>query len=376
MKLARYAKYIFIVLIILAFSLSSVGNTYYPLLNKILQLIAIIWIVLSYFFNFRYFSFHTKRISVILFFLLFVYSLFYITRLDDLYTLIVTFIVPIFLGMYLKSRQDNSQIIYWTFISIIILNFLALANELITGQVLVNISEGYEIYIGGPIYHFGLFSDPKSGGVCIALMTICLPPKYKYVYFIAFIETILSGCRTSTVLLILPILYFVKESSRLSKFVFIGFIVFRFFEIISYLNLDSRVLERLLNVFSFADAGNEDRTFYMQKHFNIWVNHYNLFQYILGDYNYSRKIVGNGAESAILSLLLDCGLIVLLLYMEVLFKKIKKTCDLIDKANYFVLFVLMFVSGLGVGINSGYIFWYLISDGMSAKGNNKIGIGV
>ena len=116
MKLARYAKYIFIVLIILAFSLSSVGNTYYPLLNKILQLIAIIWIVLSYFFNFRYFSFHTKRISVILFFLLFVYSLFYITRLDDLYTLIVTFIVPIFLGMYLKSRQDNSQIIYWTFI--------------------------------------------------------------------------------------------------------------------------------------------------------------------------------------------------------------------------------------------------------------------
>ena len=58
------------------------------------------------------------------------------------------------------------------------------------------------------------------------------------------------------------------------------------------------------------------------------------------------------------------------------FKKIKKTCDLIDKANYFVLFVLMFVSGLGVGINSGYIFWYLISDGMSAKGNNKIGIGV
>lgn len=68
MKLARYAKYIFIVLIILAFSLSSVGNTYYPLLNKILQLIAIIWIVLSYFFNFRYFSFHTKRISVILFF--------------------------------------------------------------------------------------------------------------------------------------------------------------------------------------------------------------------------------------------------------------------------------------------------------------------
>ena len=38
MKLARYAKYIFIVLIILAFSLSSVGNTYYPLLNKILQL--------------------------------------------------------------------------------------------------------------------------------------------------------------------------------------------------------------------------------------------------------------------------------------------------------------------------------------------------
>lgn len=27
MKLARYAKYIFIVLIILAFSLSSVGNT-------------------------------------------------------------------------------------------------------------------------------------------------------------------------------------------------------------------------------------------------------------------------------------------------------------------------------------------------------------
>ena len=48
----------------------------------------------------------------------------------------------------------------------------------------------------------------------------------------------------------------------------------------------------------------------------------------------------------------------------------------IDKANYFVLFVLMFVSGLGVGINSGYIFWYLISDGMSAKGNNKIGIGV
>ena len=64
----------------------------------------------------------TKRISVILFFLLFVYSLFYITRLDDLYTLIVTFIVPIFLGMYLKSRQDNSQIIYWTFISIIILN--------------------------------------------------------------------------------------------------------------------------------------------------------------------------------------------------------------------------------------------------------------
>ncbi len=108
MKLARYAKYIFIVLIILAFSLSSVGNTYYPLLNKILQLIAIIWIVLSYFFNFRYFSsFHTKRISVILFFLLFVYSLFYITRLDDLYTLIVTFsIAPIFLGMYLKSRQD------------------------------------------------------------------------------------------------------------------------------------------------------------------------------------------------------------------------------------------------------------------------------
>ena len=96
----------------------------------------------------------------------------------------------------------------------------------------------------------------------------------------------------------------------------------------------------------------------------------------MGDYNYSRKIVGNGAESAILSLLLDCGLIVLLLYMEVLFKKIKKTCDLIDKANYFVLFVLMFVSGLGVGINSGYIFWYLISDGMSAKGNNKIGIGV
>lgn len=188
MKLARYAKYIFIVLIILAFSLSSVGNTYYPLLNKILQLIAIIWIVLSYFFNFRYFSFHTKRISVILFFLLFVYSLFYITRLDDLYTLIVTFIVPIFLGMYLKSRQDNSQIIYWTFISIIILNFLALANELITGQVLVNISEGYEIYIGGPIYHFGLFSDPKSGGVCIALMTICLPPKYKYVYFIALLK--------------------------------------------------------------------------------------------------------------------------------------------------------------------------------------------
>ena len=203
-----------------------------------------------------------------------------------------------------------------------------------------------------------------------------MPPKYKYVYFIAFIETILSGCRTSTVLLILPILYFVKESSRLSKFVVIGFIVFSFFEIISYLNLDSRVLERLLNVFSFADAGNEDRTFYMQKHFNIWVNHYNLFQYILGDYNYSRKIVGNGAESAILSLLLDCGLIVLLLYMEVLFKKIKKTCDLSDKANYFVLFVLMFVSGLGVGINSGYIFWYLISDGMSAKGNNKIGIGV
>ena len=49
---------------------------------------------------------------------------------------------------------------------------------------------------------------------------------------------------------------------------------------------------------------------------------------------------------------------------------------MIDKANYFVLFVLMFVSGLGVGINSGYIFWYLISDGMSAKGNNKIGIGV
>lgn len=53
MKLARYAKYIFIVLIILAFSLSSVGNTYYPLLNKILQLIAIIWIVLSYFFNLK-----------------------------------------------------------------------------------------------------------------------------------------------------------------------------------------------------------------------------------------------------------------------------------------------------------------------------------
>lgn len=77
MKLARYAKYIFIVLIILAFSLSSVGNTYYPLLNKILQLIAIIWIVLSYFFNFRYFSFHTKRISVILFFIVCIFTILY-----------------------------------------------------------------------------------------------------------------------------------------------------------------------------------------------------------------------------------------------------------------------------------------------------------
>lgn len=69
MKLARYAKYIFIVLIILAFSLSSVGNTYYPLLNKILQLIAIIWIVLSYFFNFRYFSSILKEYSYFIFFI-------------------------------------------------------------------------------------------------------------------------------------------------------------------------------------------------------------------------------------------------------------------------------------------------------------------
>lgn len=355
-KLSKYLPLLFV----LSFSLSGIGKTYIPSLVSLLQIIGLLLAIIVIIWDFNKIGQYKIHLIGNVCLLVFIYFLLYSSSLDVFYSLCVTYVFSILCGLSLTLTAKVDKLLVTSFSIVIILNLIVLLYETITGQVIVTVAEGYEVYLGMPIYHFGLFSDPKGGGFCIALMALCLPKEYFWLSVIAFLETILSGCRTSTVLMLVPLFYHLKSCSVKSKVTFAIVIVLSIAYIGKLIDFDIRVIERLFNVFDLTEGGNEDRMAFMRKHFSLMSNNYSFFDYIFGRYEYTRGIVGNGAESMWLDLMLNCGLCLLLVYFSGLLHSFRSKKDVFGKTTIIVIFVLMFVSGLGGGINSGYIFWYFL----------------
>ena len=353
-KLFKYLPILFI----LSFTLASVGNTYYPSLNRVFQIISLL---LSMFVIGRQkIQGFSKRLVFFITFLCVLYYIIYLSNIGEFLTLFTTYIFPIYCAISLTLISGYNRIITNTFALVIICNLAVLLIEIVTGQVFVTVAEGYEIYLGTPFYHFGLFSDPKGGGFCIALMALFLPKEYLWIYIIAFFETILSGCRTSTILMVVPLLFNIKDCNLKVKLIFGGVIAIIVVYVGGMIDFDPRVIERLFNVFDKSEAGNDERILFINKHLALMVRDYGFFDYIFGRYEYTRQFVGNGAESSILSLLLNGGISLLLVYLAGILYGFKNKQSVADKLSMSVLFLLMFVSGIGGGINSGFIFWLYI----------------
>jgi hypothetical protein len=73
-----------------------------------------------------------------------------------------------------------------------------------------------------------------------------------------------------------------------------------------------------------------------------------------------------------LDILLNCGFCLVLVYLSGIIKGLRKKGTSLNRFNIIVIFLLMFVSGIGGGINSGYIFWFLVlKEQFSPVENNK-----
>ena len=356
LSIKKYFPY----LIVFLLSLSGVCSTFLPTVTKLLQGVLCICCFFSVVKQFNSLTKVCKRLILLASLFSIFFLIYYIGDWISLYNVATSFYIIIYIAVYFVNLQNGKEIIQKSFVAIIILNLIALIYELSTGNLLVKLPEGYESFVGNKIYHFGLFPDAKMGGMAIALMAIVLYPAHNKIIVIAFLETIISGCRTSSVLMLLPFLLSLVHTGKYFISAFITLVFILIFYIGVLIDFDVNVLLRLINALNIADKGNEERLFFMERHLDIWHDKYDIIEMIFGKYSYSRSIVGNGAESFWVSTLMDGGLLTVVFYMVGFCNSPWKFQGFYNRLMQIIIFSLMIVSGIGGGIVSGYIFWYYL----------------
>lgn len=350
--------FVLLFFILISFVFSPIGKIFLPFFSLIQYMIIAYTLLLSYYFFYKNKNLSNSQKWILIYAP--ISATFTILYNGNVNIIMASYYFPIICSVVLSQDQYlNKLVLLLKFF--LIANFIAVINEMITGYHIVEVSEDVDL-LGNLIYKCGIFSNPKEGGSVIAFSALIFFLRKEYFFVcLSFFLSILVGVRTSSFIIAFPFIISLVNIFKNNKCFFsiiITLIVFLLYKtLIEYIEISSRLWERLFDTFSFSDAGNASRLEFMKVHLSIWSNHFNVFDYLFGKWNYTRLIVGNGAESTWIEILINSGIITFILYLGCfilyLLRPYKYTYN-----NFIIatLFLCMIISGFGIGL-SAILFW-------------------
>lgn len=356
------SKKIIAFLICQVFILSAVSKTYFGGMYPLLQLFTLVcvlglcvkmllegeklWVILI------------LSVSMVLLFILPVFSTAgYLNTLSSL-----SFLYSILFGYILFNEKEFAGKVLAV---ALVANGLALLGETFWGMEFVNKSEGYEDDYS-LLYKFGLFSDPKSGGFFILIVGLWAYLRHNIsLLLIAFISSLFTGVRISTVGLLLPVIDLLVEYLKAYSFkkVFLylaGIISVVYYYLYQFFTENALVLSRLLTAMNAGDKSNQLRFYFWERHWEVFSG-LPPMNWFWGKFGYADQAVGNGAECLFLDLLNNYGLWAFLLFTIPWFVC---WCRYLRNRKVFLVCLSVFavsISGrFGLGFAEGPIYWMII----------------
>ncbi|MDX1726569.1 MAG: hypothetical protein R3203_01925 [Pseudoalteromonas tetraodonis] len=289
----------------------------------------------------------------------------------------VFFYFPIILGYVFSFRFE----LFFKLIKcFIVINLLAMSYEFLTISYFLEPTSDLPMFIGRAK---GFISYSKEAGSFILLFTLLFIQYLRPQWFIALLfSSILTGSRLAMLIVFLAIIIEIVNRMKLRHIfspvmilVSLASLLIILYGIYLYSNLEQStlILERLAGTLDTDHSSNTERINFWTSHLGVY-DDFDHIQYLFGSPGESIYIVKNGAESALINLLTDGGVVAVLVYMSAIifmFFLIKL------KVNTFLhLLLLIFamqLSRVNIGFLDATLFWayfgYLVK--RSTKGTHS-----
>lgn len=273
----------------------------------------------------------------------------------------VFFYLPILTG-YLFYRDFNTC---FKIIKVILLfNFLLILYEYISISYIFPPTVDLPEFYGRAK---GVFSYSKEmASVLIIISSLYLPKLKGYWFWVLFISSLLSGSRLAVLVVSSCILieviyrnriYFRRNFERFIVYsplvlILLVIVIIAFFQTkyahVTYI--------RMLGAFDVTHSSNVERISFWTQYISIFSS-YDLVHLLFGYPNKASLLVGNGAESSYLNLLVDGGFFALFLYLLCFFIIFLN----VNGLNVFICVLLlvcsMQITRVGIGFVDGSLLW-------------------
>lgn len=245
---------------------------------------------------------------------------------------------------------------------LIVINFLVMLIDLYNGTYLFNFNliENYHQVDRGK----GLFSYSKEAGA-FTIFAALLFRNDKYTILIILLSSIMTGSRSAMIfvflIFVVDFLFDIVRNLNF-KFFLYSILIMLFFSFLTYLYFLENISmwHRLISSFELNSSGHEYR-------FHIWneylqvISNFNVSHLLFGNTGFVNVFLGNGAENAYLTVIVNSGILVLLImYLPMVLFAFLSIVNF--RLFYpFILLLIIFQFGRqGLGWADGILLWAYI----------------
>lgn len=273
----------------------------------------------------------------------------------------VFFYFPIILGYVFSFRFE----LFFKLIKFFIfINLLAMLYEFSTISYLLEPTSDFSMFIGRAK---GFISYSKEAGSFILVFTLLFIQYLRPQWFIVLLfSSILTGSRLAMIIVFIAIIIEIYNRIKLRHvfspvliLVSLASLLIILYGIYLYSNQEQSalILERLGGALDTGHSSNTERINFWTSHLAVY-DDFDHIRYLFGSPGESISIVKNGAESALINLLTDGGVVAVLVYMSaIIFMFFLTNLKVTTFLHLLLLIFAMQLSRVNIGFLDATLFW-------------------